>query len=131
MLPKSNAILAGWYSLHVIATLLFMFAGSISVVQIVASILSLIVVLALTNKAGRWADAIALIYSGLLAVIGIATFGVGLWSITTPVGVIPMYVLFGVVLAVVSVQTVLVFRQKLSISSHPVLRDMHGESNGY
>lgn len=124
MLPRSNALLAGCYSLHVVTALLFMIAGSTSVVQIVASILSLIVVFALTNKAGRWADATSLIYSGLLVVIGVGMFGVGLWSITTPVGVIPMYVLFGLFIATISVKTVLVFRQKLSISSQPVLRNM-------
>jgi hypothetical protein len=125
MLPKSDAILAGWYSLHVVVTLFFLFAGSTSVVQIVASILSLIVVLALTNTAGRWADATSLIYSALLTIVGVATFGVGLWSITTPAGVIPTYVVFGLILTAVSGRTVLVFRQKLSISSQPALRKIH------
>jgi hypothetical protein len=125
MLPKSDAILAGWYSLHVVVTLFFLFAGSTSVVQIVASILSLIAVLALTNTAGRWADATSLIYSALLTIVGVATFGVGLWSITTPAGVIPTYVVFGLILTAVSGRTVLVFRQKLSISSQPALRKIH------
>lgn len=131
MLPKSNAILVGWYSLHIITIVFLLVAGSVSVLQIFASILSLIVVLALTSNAGRWAAFTALIYSGLLTIVGIGIFVSGLWSIMTPVGIVPEYVLFGLALATMSVWTVLVFRQKLSNHSQSIPGQMHSHSSSF
>lgn len=113
-MTKSRVALSMWYSFHVVGTIYQFANGGGSLMRIGVSVLSVIVVLALTRKAGRWAVATSLVYAAISIIFGILMFGMGLWGFTQPEGMNTIFVLFGLLVTVASAWTVHELRSDLS-----------------
>ena len=76
--------------------------------------LSLVTIVALAGRGGQLARRTAMVFAGLLLLLGLAAIGVSIWSAITPQDFIGVALAAGIIIALISGATILVLRKRPS-----------------
>lgn len=108
----SRAILAALWALYAAVGLVSFVNGGFSFVRVAILLFVVITIVALTGKAGQWATTAALVFSGILVLLGAAIAALGAWGWLSDSSIPAFFVLVGLMFAAVAGWTIYELRHK-------------------
>ena len=113
-MPIPNSILIVLYVFQILVGVYQLVEHGISILRLVIMALSLVTVLALAGKGGELARRTALVYAGLMLVLGLVAVGMSIWSALTSDRFFGLGLIAGAIILPVSAFTIFVLKKNVS-----------------